>query len=371
MSKLKTIPAQIIANVSIVDKAPRRVGAEFRRLLESGHALKVDGQAKSNPGGLLSMGYTPKYEIRLFDTRLFLCNLRNAHDLKLMPAYVLAPTASRRGKPPVHARVFYKDSSLVWRSPSHYINTPDEQWIGKGSVKWLNKKNARGWYSAEETTNLPFELQAALDDISQRSPRAREDERILFQILHNAPTGRLRPYRDFEAPRERAMKQAANRINNNRPIAWFNDEDVPESLQFEAGYEPDFSAVIDQAESRSAAYGGDITKYRITSLNRRIQYMFVAGPQHVWIVHPQALTTELSSYGLRTVDVNADEDLCIPGYEFFDNTGKGEVDDQIPAGFAGPVSPFDEDRADASPWNDRLPVVKAFRRARLKRLTLR
>ena len=83
----------------------------------------------------------------------------------------------------------------------------------------------------------------------------------------------------------------------------------------------------------------------------------------MWIVNPQALTTELSTYGLRTVDVITDEDLCIPGYEFFDNEGTGEIDSQIPPGFAGEQCPVDPDRADASPWNENMPVVKAFRRS--------
>lgn len=370
MSKIEPIPSQIVANVVVADKTPRQVSAEFRRLLASGYRLRADGQAKSDPVGLLRSGYTPKYEIELFGTRFFLCNLRNAHELKLMPAYVLPAPRPGRAKPAIHARVFYKDSSLVWRTASHYINTPEEQWIGKGAVKWLQKRGARGWYSAEETTNLPYEMQAALDDVSQRGPRARTDERVLFLFLRNAPSDRLRPYHDFEAPRQRASKLPANRINNNRPIAWFTDDHDPESLQIEPGYEPDFQAVIDVSDSRSMMYGGDIRKYRIASRNRRIQYLFVAGPHHVWLVHPQSVTVELSSYGLRTIDVIADEDLSIPGYEFFDNAGGGEVDDQIPPGFAGPVCPFDVDRADASPWNERLPVVRAFRGAKLARLAV-
>ena len=88
----------------------------------------------------------------------------------------------------------------------------------------------------------------------------------------------------------------------------------------------------------------------------------MAGPHHAWIVNPQAFTVDLSSYALRTVDVIADEDLCIPGYEFHDNDGSGAVDSQIPDGFAGPVCPMDPDRADASPWNERLPVIRSFRR---------
>lgn len=368
MSTALPIPTETIVSVVAADKTPRQVANQFRRLLTTGHQLRVDGKAKSDPMMLLRSGYAPKYEIELFGTRFFLGNLRSAHDLKMMPAYVLPAANDRRTSPKIHARVFYKDSSLVWRSASHYINTPDEQWIGKGAVRWSNVAGARGWYSVEETTNLPFEMQAALDDIGQRSPRSKSDPRILFRILRNAPSDRIWPYRDFEAPRENAMKVKANRINNNKPIAWFTDEKDPASLMIEPGFEPDFGAVIDVAKSRSAAYGGEIQKFRIASRNRRIQYLFVAGPHHVWLICPQSLTVELSSYGLRTVDVHVDDLLCIPGYEFFDNSGSGEVDDQIPAGFAGAVAPFDPDRADASPWNDRMPIVKEFRRSFSNRL---
>lgn len=362
LSRIARIPVETIANVVAEDKTPHQVGGEFHRLLNSGYRLRADGQAKSDPVKFLRSGYTPKYEIDLFGTRFFLCNQRDAHGLKVIPAYVL-PVQPRRRTPTIHAKVLYKDSSLVWRSASHYINTPDEQWIGKGAVRWLNKRGTRGWFSAEETTNLPFEMQSALDEISQRGPRRQNDNRVLSLVLRNAPSTRVSPYRDFEVPRERAMKVSANRINNNRSVAWFTDDNDPESLQFEPGFEPDFNAVVDISTSRSSMYGGKIQKYRIASNNSRIQYLFVTGPNHVWIINPQAFTVELSSYGLRTVDAIADEDLCIPGYEFFDNAGSGEVDSQIPPGFAGPECPVDPDRADASPWNERLPVIRSFRRS--------
>jgi hypothetical protein len=355
----------MVANVAAANKTPRQVSKGFRDLLASGYELRVDGRAKSDPAALLRRGYSPKYEIELFGTRFFLCNLRISHDLKLMPAYVLPAAKPGRRKRIIHARVFYKDSSLVWRVVSHYINTPDEQWIGKGAIKWHDKRGESGWSSAEETTNLPFEMQAALDEVSHRGPRGRYDENILFLIARNAPTDRLQAYHDFVAPRARAMKVAANRINNNRPVAWFTDENDPASLKIAPGFEPDFKMVIDVSTSHSKMYGGEIRKFRIASRNRRIQYLFIAGPHHVWLIHPQSLTVELSSYGLRTVDIIADDEMCIPGYEFFDNEGSGEVDDQIPSGFAGPVCPYDPDRADASPWNDRMPIVRAFRRAKL------
>ncbi len=350
-----------MVNVIADERKPRQVGRHFHHLLESGHRLRADGQANADPYKLLRIGYTPKYEFDLFGTRFFLCNQRDSDGLKVLPAYILPAPSGRGGKAAIHARVFYKDSSLVWRSASHYINSPDDRWIGKGSIRWMDKRGDRGWYSAEETTNLPLEIQGVLDEISHRGPRKHNDKRILPLVLRNAPSDRVSPYRDFEAPRTRAMKTTANRINNNRSVAWFTDENDPRSLKFEPGFEPDFDATIDVSTSRSAMYGGNIQKFRIASSNRQIQYMFVAGPFHVWIVNPQPFTVELSSYGLRTVDAIADEDLFIPGYEFADNTGMGEMDDQIPPGFAGGVCPLDPDRADASPWNERMPVIRSFR----------
>ena len=358
------IPTRIIPNVPAAGVSARTVARRFRALLDAGYELRVDGQAKSAPMQLLERGYTPRYQIELFGTRFFLANLREAHDLKVMPAFIVPNGQSSRGRKRIYARVLYKDSSLVWRCASHYINTPDEQWIGKGAVKWMDNHGVRGWYSAEETTNLPYEIQAAMDDVSHRSPKSRHDPDILFLFLRNAPSDRVWPYRDFEAPREKAMGDPANRINNNDPIAWFTRASDPTSLRIAPGFEPDFRKLIDQSGSKSTFYGGDIRKFRFASRNRQVQYLFVQGPRHTWLIHPQALTVELSSYGLRTVDVNADDDISIPGYEFYDNEGSGEIDDQIPAGFAGDACPHDPDRADASPWNHRLPIVRAFRRTR-------
>jgi hypothetical protein len=347
----------IIKNVKPQDRSPAAVAREFRRLAEA-CGLRVDGTARLNPLSLLHSGYTPKHRIDLFDTVFFLCNKRDVDGLKVMPAYVLSGEQ-------LFARVFYKDSSLVWRSASHYINTPGEQWIGKGAVKFVSKRGESAWVSAEETTNLPFEMQAALDEISRRGPRARNDRRVLDLLLRAAPLDRVHPYRDFEAPREAAMRKRSNRINGLKPVAWFEDDNRPESLKFAPGFAPDFKNIIDSSESRSTMYGGKIRKVRIASRNRLIQYLFVGGATHVWIVHPQSFTTELSSYGVRTVDVNADEELFIPGYEFYDEYSEGGLHDQIPPGFAGPICPLDPDRADASPWNDRLSVIRRFRQLRL------
>ena len=109
--------------------------------------------------------------------------------------------------------------------------------------------------------------------------------------------------------------------------------------------------------------------FRILSSNRKVQYYFIAGPKHAWIIPPQALTTELSSYGVRTISVVADDDLFIPGYEYhhYEETNNGvELYSQIPKGFAGEICPVDDAKADASPWLNQIPVIREFRRVVLK-----
>ena len=151
-------------------------------------------------------------------------------------------------------------------------------------------------------------------------------------------------------------------MNRGRKIARFRRRGDPESLEFVSGYEPDFRrGILETSRSRSRLYGGTLRRHRILSRNRRIQYVFMAGRRHVWIIPPQATTTELSSYGVRTVDVEADEDLFVPGFEYHFMDGD-HLHSQIPKGFAGAPSDEDPHRADASAWLDRLPVVREFRR---------
>jgi hypothetical protein len=111
----------------------------------------------------------------------------------------------------------------------------------------------------------------------------------------------------------------------------------------------------------SVLYCGKLERYRILSVNQKIQYLFFSGPRQVWIIPPQATTTELSSFGVRTIDVVVDEELCTPGFEyhFYDRSEDPPfLCSQIPPGFAGPAAPTDPDRADASLWLDRLPVIR-------------
>ena len=167
-------------------------------------------------------------------------------------------------------------------------------------------------------------------------------------------------------PREKAAANPRNLINGGRSIARFRRKNDPTSLVFTKGFEPDFDkGVIEKSDSVSKLYGGNLQRFRILSVNRKIQFYFVAGPRHAWMFPPQALTTELSSYGVRTIDVVADDDLFIPGWEYhhYEETKNGvKLYSQIPDGFAGETCPVDDAKADASPWLDQIPVIRKFRR---------
>jgi hypothetical protein len=239
------------------------------------------------------------------------------------------------------------------------MRSDDENWIGKGEVKEITSDGEAYEESFEETTDLPYEIQTALEVLLRRAPKVRTDRRAVDLILRRAPDERIEPYRDFTGPRRRAQADRRNLIHGNRPIARFARKNDPASLRFAPGYEPDFAhGVLEVARSTSRLYGGRVRRFRILSGNRRVQFMFFAGRRHVWIGHPQATTTELSSFGLRTIDVIGDEDAFMPGYEYAF---------QIPAGFAGRLSRHDPSRADASPWIDQMPVIREFRRRVLRR----
>jgi len=335
--------------------SPRSVKREFLDKLDSGAELRPAGEARAEPGRLLDAGYLPKYRLELFGTQFYLTAPRRNPAVRFFVAYV----QSRPDR--IHPRIFYKDLSLVWRVGSHLVATEDEFWIGKGLVDVRVQDGYDHLSSRESTTDLPLELQTAFEALNHRQRRVATDEEALYLVLRNAPPGRIEPYRDFAAPLENAPS-----INGNRPVARFRRRGKPSSLSFARGYEPDFRrGLIEQARSSSRLYGGPIRRYRLLSVNRKIQYLFFAAPRHVWIVPPQATTTELSSYGVRTTDVIADEDLFVPGYEYhyLDERESPQLVSQIPAGYAGPQAEFDPTRADASRWLDALPVVKRFRRA--------
>lgn len=348
----------------------RQVEREFRALLDAGARIRPAGKAKTRPRSLLTLGYVPRYRIRLFDTLFYLCGLRQEPNARFFIAYVL-PGAGRDLPPrrlELFTRYFYKDASLVWRSASHFARSDSENWIGKGDLKPVKEANGEiVFYSAEETTNLPLEIQSALDLVSRLAPRVPRDEHAIGLVLRRAPDHRVEPYADFVAPRRRAAADPRNLIHGGRSVARFTRRNDPVSLRFARGYEPDFGkGFLEVDRSGSRIYGGEVRKFRFLSANRRIQYQFVAAPRHVWIVPPQATTTEITSYGVRTVDVVADDDLSIPGFEYHyldDSENPPRLYSQIPEGYVGEICEKDPARADSSPWLEALPVVQQFRKA--------
>ena len=364
------IPTRIAPSVAPADLSPAKVSRSFRQLVESGAEIRAAGEAKSDPMQLLSSGYTPRHQIDLFGTRFYLTNVLQNPALRFFVAYVVQKHRTT-GRTEIFPRIFYKDLSLVWRCASHVIATDGDFWIGKGDVKVLVRGGFEVTECVESTTDLPFEIQAALETLNRKTPHARMDEEAIYLVLRSAPSSRTAPYRDFAEPRRRAAADRRNLINGGRSIARFTRKNDPTSLKIVKGFEPDFTkGIVEVSEMKSAMYGGMLDRFRILSRNRKIQYLFTAGPKHVWIIPPQALTTELSSYGVRTVDVVADEDLFVPGYEyhFFDESAdESEHFSQIPEGFAGELSEHDNDRADASAWLDQIPVIREFRKKVLGR----
>jgi len=365
----------LVKNIAPSALDAKKIQQQFKQLLKIGYSLHVAGLAKYLKPDYLVRTRPPLHHIELYGVQYFLTDIRRDIGFRYFVAYIVMPQhkdTPRSQRKKIYARIFYKDSSLIWRSASHLINTDGDLWVGKGDVKPVFEDGEIEYYSAEETTNLPFEIDAALDNISRKTKEVIQDKKAMSLVLHNAPEGRILPYADFSAPRKKAMNNPNFAINKNQKIAWFTNPTNPRSLKFAAGYQPDFrNGLIDTSESFSKIYHGAIKKYRIASLNREIQYLFIHAPKQVWIIPPQPIDNLLTSYGVRTVDADADDDLCLPGFEYhylMDPSDPSSLYSQIPIGYAGKTSDVDPDRADASPWIEAMPVIKKFRDAIKKAL---
>ncbi len=355
-SRSRRRPAtQVVTGVRPEPLERAAVARRFRRLVDGGAVLAPAGLAREDPDVLLTRRYLPRHEVHLFDATFFLTDYLYDEALGFLIAYVVLGERNGERVRRVYPRVFYKDSSLLWRVASHYVHDHDEYWIGKGATRWTHDGDHEVLTSAEETTNLPFEVQRALTLVSRARPRRRDDDAVAL-VLREGPSGRIEPYADFTAPRRRAAERAS--IHGGRDVARFTRPGDPRSLVFVRGYEPDFSGgLLEEHRAKSRFFGGTLRTFRFLSTNGSIQYQVYASPTHVWLAPPQALTTELSSYGVRTLDVHAPEEVFLPGYEYHEDGHS-----QIPRGYAGAPHPKDPHRADASAWLEELPVVRAFRR---------
>lgn len=363
------IAYEVVPSAELAPLTPAQVGRRFRRLLDEGARILPAGSARRRPRSLLSRGYTPKFLLEVFDATMYLTGPRQNDDIRFIVAYVSIGD-DRDGARRFHPRIFYKDISLTWRSASHWIRTAHDNWIGKGDVKVIVEDGREYDESDEGTTDLPLEIQTALEEVCRSTKRIPRDEDAVGLVLRRAPEKRIAPYADFTAPRRRAESDPRNLVNRGRPFCRFTRKNDPTSLRFTPGYAPDFDrGVVEVARGTSRIYGGVLRRYRVVSENRRVQYFFMAAPRQVWIASCQATSTELSTFGVRTVDAGVADELLLPGYEYHfvdEFADPPELYTQVPPGFAGPASPVDASRVDTSAWLDRMPVVRDFRRKVLK-----
>ncbi|HVS16546.1 MAG TPA: hypothetical protein VMV46_21735 [Thermoanaerobaculia bacterium] len=360
------IPTAVVAGIAPDPRSSRAIERELHALIEGGAEIHCAGDAQDDPLRLLALGYTPKARIDLFDTRFYFTHARQNPDLRFMVAYVVQRDPAS-GVLAIHPRIVYKDISLIWRTASHLFWHGDDMWIGKGDTRIERRGEYLEEESIEATTDLPLEVQDAVESLNRRVRRPRHDVEVLALVLRNSARHRVRPFRDFLEPRRRAAANPRNRIHGGRKVLRFTRRGDPTSLVVAHGYQPDFEGgLIERSAAKSSLYGGTVRRLRLLSKNRRIQYLFLVGPEHAWVVPPQALTTELSSFGVRTVDVVADEEVFVPGYEYHfveDGPDGLALHSQIPEGYVGALHQHDDTRADASAWLDRLPIIEELRAA--------
>ena len=104
-----------------------------------------------------------------------------------------------------------------------------ELWVGKGDVSVTYEDGDELINSREETTDLPLEIQPALETLNRIKRRVPTDFASLDLILRRGPDSRIQAYRDFTEPRRRARSNPRNLINRGRPVARFERKHDPGS----------------------------------------------------------------------------------------------------------------------------------------------
>ncbi len=360
MAKSKHSSPAPIASIVATRRQPLKVAAELNGLLK--HSAQLILPNGHRPSTVLRP-YPPRYQLRIFDTTIYLSQVLQNESIRFFVAYVTQDKSPEK----IFARLFYKDISLIWRCASHYAQFDSGIWIGKGAVTTVVEDGLEYLESLEATTDLPLEIQTALEEFSHRLKVIPYDEAAIPIVLRHGPRQRIQPYQDFLAPRTKAAKQVAALPNRGRSVARFRRPRDPTSLHFVAGFEPDLVAgVLERAALTSSLYGGAVTRYRILSVNGQIQYSLVASSQHFFVASVQSVSTALSSFAVRVVDAVVDETLLLPGYDYHfidEEADPPQLHSQIPKGFAGHQSQTDLSRADTSRWLKRVPILRAFAHA--------
>jgi hypothetical protein len=143
----RVLETRLVTGVEPCQQTPRQIEREFRALLAGGCRIRPAGSARSRPESLLAAGYVPRHAVALFDARFYLADLREDENFRFFVAYVRLGSATD-----LFPRLFYKDSSLVWRCATHFISAPGVHWIGKGDLKLVGVADGETEDSAEETT---------------------------------------------------------------------------------------------------------------------------------------------------------------------------------------------------------------------------
>src|SRR5262245_49119659 len=266
------IPRRVVASSALARSTPRRVEREFRERLARGAMLVCDGSLRARPTRLLSLGYVPRFRVELFETTYYLSAPRQNEDLRFTVGYVAMPPRAR-ARARIHARLFYKDVSLIWRAATHFARSHRENWIGKGDVRVIRDGGYDVEVSHESTTDLPLEVQDAFELHNRAAKLVRYDPDAVPRVLRRGPDHRIRAFGSFTEPRRRARANPRNLVNGGRPIARFERAGDPESLRFAAGFEPDFArGVLEHSAMHSSLYGGPVRRFRILSRNRSVQF---------------------------------------------------------------------------------------------------
>ena len=210
------------------------------RLTENGARIRCVGSARRNPKRLLSLGYVPRYKLELFGVTYYMCDVRQNEDVRFFPAYIV-----HEGE--VHARLLYKDGSLLWRCASHFAKSATENWIGKGDLK-LEVENGCDVLLHRRAHHRPAARDAdggrvahAAREPGRHRPRGARARSCGARPTTGSARTATSPSRAGARRRTRATSSTAG-----RSIARFLRPNVPESLRFAAGFEPDFrSGLID------------------------------------------------------------------------------------------------------------------------------
>jgi hypothetical protein len=186
---------RIVPSIEPSSQSPREVLREFMQLTGNGARIRCVGSARRNPKRLFSLGYLPRYKLELFGVTFYLCDVRQNEDVRFFPAYLVHANE-------VHARLIYKDGSLLWRCASHFAKSASEFWIGKGDLKLEVENGFYVYYSAEHTTDLPLEMQMPVEGLTQQAGRVVYDREA---PRAGAPRGRLA--RIATSPRRAARRR--------------------------------------------------------------------------------------------------------------------------------------------------------------------